>query len=111
MNNRLSSATQLIKIEIILNNNLPSNKQYVKYNQFDVPDPDTNNYGNLNIGSGENYILMMYDNFDRISGYAQCTYYEQLDPKDIRKCIKCPDGTYSLDGQANKCYPCSKSNS
>jgi hypothetical protein len=77
---------------------------YIKYTTQNIPKTDSKNLGSLNIGAGENYLFVLYDYFNKISGYTFCDYNSYIDPLDNKKCIPCQKDTYSLEIPATKCY-------
>lgn len=88
----------MTRIEVIVNNkSSKASLAYVNLTTFSVPLPDKDNYGELNIGAGNSYLMFMYDYFDKIYGYSQCDYTHYTDPSNPRKCLPCGSGKYSLD--------------
>ena len=62
--------------EVLINEALLDNEQLViDYGELDVPVGDEQyNYGPLNIGGGEDYLLTFFDKFSFIKGYTMCDY-------------------------------------
>ena len=44
------------------------------------------NYGPLNIGGGDNYLLTFFDKFSFVKGYTMCSYQQVISDIGSTKC-------------------------
>ena len=89
--------------EILINESLTDNEQLViDYGELDVPVGDeSQNYGPLNIGGGDGYLLTFFDKFNMIKGYTMCNYMQVIPEIGSIDCIDLKAGWYSLDPWSN----------
>ena len=79
----------------------------IDYGELDVPVGDEQfNYGPLNIGGGEDYLLTFFDKFSFIKGYTMCDYMQTIPEIGSTKCIELEFGVFSLDPWSNTTASC-----
>lgn len=67
---------------------------------------DNNNKGRLKIVAGANYLMLMHNEFDRITGYTYCDYGSRASSYDLTSCSPCQEGTHSIDMGSDECHSC-----
>ena len=74
--------------EVLIDEGLQDNQQLViDYGELDVPVGDeSKNYGPLNIGGSEDYLLTFFDKFSMIKGYTMCSYLQVIPNIGSTKC-------------------------
>lgn len=62
-------------IEILLDDNKEDSEQHVlDWGELTMPTSDNDNFGPLNLGGGDKYLLVTFDKFDKINAYTLCSY-------------------------------------
>ena len=97
--------------EVLIDEELDDKDQLViDYGELEVPVGDeSNNYGPLNIGGGENYLPTFFDKFSFIKGYTMCNYKQIVPEFGSTECIDLALGVYSLDPWTNSTAMCGDS--
>ena len=63
----------------------------------DNSDDAINNFGPINLGGGEEYLLTTFEKFNYIKGYTMCAYDEVLEAEGSTKCLPLSENQFSLD--------------
>lgn len=98
-------STQVVQLEILYDKSTQS--LAIETTIMNQPLPDSANSGNLSLGAGDRYLIMMYSQFDRFQGFTYCSQFESVDPLDSTNCIPCSDGHVSLSPSDQHCTSCS----
>ena len=61
------------------------------------PSGDSNNFGPVNIGGGENYMVATFDKFSVMKGFTMCAYNQVVSTIGSTSCKDLADGKYSLN--------------
>jgi hypothetical protein len=76
-------------IEILVNLGLPANDQYVDAVELvGLPFANQNNYGDLNIGAGDHFLISAYNQFNMIYGYTLCSYNANFHTLNPNFCLQ-----------------------
>jgi len=62
---------------------------YTNTSTLALPDQNVNNSGSPMMGAGDNYVLVIYEEFDSIFGFTQCDYKSYISSEDNRNCLSC----------------------
>jgi len=100
---------QLDYIEIIASDDFKAENNYVQYfskfnysptQQFD------HSAGEVQISAANYHLGFKFQQSDSLQLYSFCGYGSYASPTDPKKCIPCPDGTYSLNLDSQMCSSC-----
>ena len=74
-------------IEVIIDDSLIEGEQYVHdWGELTMPASDNDNFGPINLGGGDKYLLAIYDKFSKINVYTMCNYNQVITSIGSRDC-------------------------
>lgn len=84
-------------LEVLFNPKLTDSEQLViDKGQLQVPASNSDNFGQINIGGGLNYLLTFFDKFTEIKGYTICGYKEKVASVGSTSCVDLTDEQFTL---------------
>ena len=91
--------SRLAMIDVLVNPAFPADQQYVNIIELgNLPATNEQNYGHLNLGSGDQYLLATFETFDMVFGYTLCSFRQNFYKFDPTMCLEnTSEAPYTLD--------------
>ena len=74
-------------IEVLIDDTKLDSEQYVHdHGMLSLLPSNNENFGPINLGGGQKYLIAIFDKFDKIYGYTMCNYTQVVETIGSDKC-------------------------